>query len=93
MHEEILDFINRRFKENRHWLDGNCYYFALILKDRFPNGSIWYDVTYGHFMYRANGRFYDWSGEIEPKGKIVPWKIFHLYDKVQYEVIMRDCVR
>ena len=93
MHEEILDFINRRFKENCHWLDGNCYYFALILKDRFPNGFIYYDVTYGHFMYEVNGRFYDWSGEIAPKGKIAPWKIFHLYDKVQYEVIMRDCVR
>ena len=34
--QEILDFINRRFKgTNANWLCGNCYWFARILKDRF----------------------------------------------------------
>ena len=31
--QDILEFINRRFpsKEDKQWVEGNCYYFSLIL--------------------------------------------------------------
>ncbi len=93
MHEEILDFINRRFKDNCHWLDGNCYYFAVILKERFPGGQIYYDMINCHFCYGINGKFYDWTGAILPDGRLIPWKVFKLFDKTYFERVMRDCVR
>ena len=34
--EQILAFIKRRFSQDCNWIDGNCYYFATILKTRFP---------------------------------------------------------
>jgi hypothetical protein len=47
---EILEFIHRRFPQDCHWLDGNCFWFALILKKRFPNVEIFYFPIQGHFV-------------------------------------------
>ena len=63
MENKILDFIHRHFPTDCRWLNGNCYYFAKILQDRFPEGEIYYDVVWGHFVYKIEGRFYDWTGE------------------------------
>jgi hypothetical protein len=54
---EVIEFINRRWKKDANWLDGNCYYFALILKHRFPEGRIWYeaDINY-EFGFRGTER-------------------------------------
>ena len=54
---DIIQFINKRFKNDCDWINGNCYYFAVILKDRFPEGSIFYDVTCGHFVFEYNNQF------------------------------------
>ena len=66
LNEDIIDFINRRFpntdKSNSNWLKGNCYYFALILKDRFINSEIYYDVIHGHFVTLIGDCLYDASG-------------------------------
>lgn len=66
LNEDIIDFINRRFpntdKLNSNWLKGNCYYFALILKDRFINSEIYYDVIHGHFVTLIGDCLYDASG-------------------------------
>lgn len=91
--DKIEDFINRRFKTDCNWLDGNCYYFALILKDRFPGGAIYYDVVYGHFVYCINGRYFDWSGEITPKGKLVEWESIDKYDYFVKQRVFEGCVR
>ena len=64
----VLDFINRKFPSARnsdsHWLSGNCYYFAAILKDRFltENPTIYYDVIHGHFLTLINDKLYDATG-------------------------------
>ena len=34
--KEIKDFIKRRFPYDNMWMNGNCYWFARILADRFP---------------------------------------------------------
>lgn len=93
LEEEISEFIHRRFDSNCRWLDGNCYYFALILKDRF-GGEIYYDIIYGHFMLRIDDDFYDWTGKTTPMGEIlVPWDDFEQYDEAQKQVIIRDCLK
>lgn len=66
--DDVINFINSRFPNSQSsdadWLHGNCYYFALILADRFKNKSpeIYYDVVYGHFLTLIDKNLYDASG-------------------------------
>ena len=89
---EILEFIHRRFQTDCNWTCQNCYFFSLILKDRFPFGSIWYDVIKGHFVFLYEDKYYDWTGIIEPDGYLVEWEKFNEYDALQKQVIIRDCI-
>ena len=90
--DEVLEFINRRFSIDCNWNTGNCYYFTIILKSRFPRGSIYYDVIDGHFLFKLDDNYYDWSGNVEPDGYLVEWEYFDEYDKLQKKVIIRDCI-
>lgn len=91
--DEVLEFINRRFPDKSTWLSGNCYYFAIILKERF-NGIIYYDVIAGHFIVEINHYFYDNDGLVNIVGrKLVSWDDFEKYDSLQKERIIRDCVK
>lgn len=89
---EVLEFITRRFKKDCNWMDGNCYYFAIILKDRFPEGKILYDVIYGHFVFLYEGEYYDWKGITKPLGYVVSWDNFDEYDSLLKQRIIRDCI-
>lgn len=90
--DDILEFINRRFPKDSNWNCENCYYFSLILKDRFPGGKICYDVIDGHFSYCYKGNYYDHTGLIHPDGYIVDWDQFDEYDSIQKQRIIRDCI-
>lgn len=88
----ILEFIQRRFEKDCNWINGNCYYFANILKTRFPDGQIYYDVIYGHFVFKYQDGYYDWTGIIEPDGYLVEWDKFEEYDSLLKQRIVRDCI-
>ena len=95
--DEILAFINRRFKDDCHWTDGNCYYFAIILKHRFPHLEIVYLAIDGHFMAKdANTNLlYDFNGvhaEDEINDKIFLLDDIRKEDSLWYDRIIRDCV-
>lgn len=91
--DRILEFIQRRFSKDYDWTNGNCYYFAVILDNRFPGGDICYDVTDGHFLYRNySGAYYDWTGLVHPTGTVIKWKEFREYDYKQYQRIIENCV-
>lgn len=92
MKDEVLEFIQRRFKNDCRWVDGNCYYFSIILKDRFPEGKIFYDITYGHFVFKYHNEFYDWTGAVSPQGCLIEWESFDKYDSLLRQRIVRDCV-
>ena len=93
MKDEILEFINRRFPIDCHWTDGNCYWFAKILCDRFPDLTIDYEVIKGHFIAhdQANNIFYDWNGVYVPD-----FTVYNLdelrKDSLWYNRIVRDCI-
>ena len=89
--DTVTTFIRKRFSKDCHWLDGNCYYFALILKDRF-NGKIYYDSVNGHFITLINGQFYDWTGRIHPNiDDIFDWDTLEKIDNLYYKRIVKDC--
>ena len=89
---EVLEFIQRRFKDNCNWIDGNCYYFAVILKDRFPEGKLYYDVTYGHFVFQYKLDFYDWTGIVNKYGSLIEWDKFDEFDTAQKERVVQGCI-
>lgn len=97
--DEVLEFIHRRFKADCDWKTGNCYYFAVILKERFCNDNpeIYYDVCEGHFLCKINDHFYDWSGTVVHDAEylnryVIKWGGFHNYDELQFDRIVRDVI-
>lgn len=96
--DEILEFIKRRFATvNNCWLNGNCYYFAVMLKARFPEGKIFYDVVDSHFVFQYQNYYYDWLGWIPYYNEtnqhhLVSWDDFDEYDSLLKQRIIRDCI-
>jgi len=91
MENEVVTFINNRFK-NEKWLDGNCLWFALILRWRFPGGKIYYLPIIGHFIYKYKKHFYDWSGEYFPDEKPVSLSSIKRNDPSWYNRLLEDCL-
>ena len=104
----VQEFVSRRFpfaKDQKHWVDGNCFYFASMLKARFPEGRIIYDVIEGHFLFYYQSLLVDAQGCKHFSSGIIPskenpcltktkvfWDFFEYYDPLQYRRIIRDCV-
>lgn len=100
MDDDVLKFINSRFPNARssdaNWLTGNCYYFAVILKDRFSTKepTIYYDVIHGHFLTKIDDKLYDASGiayklsfsEIEKINRTQLWHPISL----DYDIVIVD---
>ena len=93
---EIRKFIYNRFPYDNNWLDGNCYYFAVILKARYPEAIIVYDVANGHFLVKIEDIYFDWVGDHdfseEIKKYFIEWEKFDEYDPLQKQRIIRDCI-
>lgn len=88
---EVLNFISNRFPVKCNWTNGNCYYFALILHDRFPNSAIYYDVIHGHFLTKIGDNYFDWLGVQYPiENDLVRWDEYQQIDPVHYNRIKRD---
>ena len=88
---EILEFIHRRFSHDCNWLNGNCLWFALILKKRFPNVEIFYLPIQGHFVVKSENKYFDWTGIVTPQEE--PWSLSKIKkeDDLLYNYLLRDC--
>lgn len=77
------------------FLYGDCYYFAIILKERFPEAIIKYLVIDNHFVTEINGRLYDIRGDITDIVEIeqlINWSDMESCDELLYKRIVRDCI-
>lgn len=96
MEKDIANFIDKRFPESGRWVNGNCYFFAVILKDVF-GGDIVYDPIDGHFLLQfRNGDLYDYTGKVDLPEKqlnaLVDWDTYAFVDPLHYSRIVRDCI-
>ena len=95
MREEVLEFIKRRFSKDSDWTNGNCWWFATILCDRFAAAGAerWYCPIEGHFVTMIDGVFYDANGIFIPLQEEKPIEWFELYeqDAVYAKRLLRDC--
>lgn len=91
--DQISEFIHRRFPDNCHWLDGNCYWFAVILSERF-NLTIYYLPVTGHFVAGKYHRYFDWTGEVlvDSQTPILSLRTLYLEDTRLYRRLTRDCM-
>ena len=90
---EVQEFITRRFPTEEKWLNGNCYWFAFILRERFPELDLFYDPVEGHFYAGDGDVFYDWLGMYTKPvlPNIIKFSVIHTTDLIWYERILRDC--
>lgn len=61
----FIEYFKRHDKEKaveNTFLYDECYYFAIILKERF-NGTILYDIR-GHFVTKIKDHIYDIRGDV-----------------------------
>lgn len=91
MEERIVNFIKKRFSTDCKWLTGNCLWFAIILKERFEDLSIYYLPIEGHFVVGYLGNFFDWTGKITPKEIPIPFEEIKRVDPLWYDRLLRDC--
>jgi hypothetical protein len=95
----ILEFIKRRFKKDCNWTSGNCYYFAIILSERFKqhNSVIYYNTLEGHFITQIENYFYDWCGILNYTDEyiskyILKWSDLYNIDQTGGDRIIRDVI-
>ena len=93
---EVLKFIDKfKFIHKKEieevFTTGNCYYFALILKERFE-GSIYYLPIENHFITYIGVQYYDISGKVIPDEEAIRWTSFQLIEPFEADRIKRDCI-
>lgn len=93
--QEVLDFIKGMRQYGKSVVDlftrGYCYYFCIILKERFGDEvEIYYDVVEGHMVSKIGDSFFDITVEIEYNKymKSFPKEI----DAAQLNIIIRDVI-
>ena len=92
----VLEFIKKfkftSIKELEYvFTNGNCYYFAIILKERF-NGDIYYLPIENHFICKIDKDYYDITGIAKMNEHPYKWSELENIDSSLYKRIVRDCV-
>jgi len=61
----------------RLFTEGFCYYFAIILKEAYPGGTVCLLKGHGHIVYLYRGKFYDITGELtNRRNRYIPVEYF-----------------
>ena len=74
---------------------GDCYYFSIILKERFKDATIKYLMIDNHFITEINGRMYDIRGDVTDiidTKQLINWDDMNEFDELLYKRIIRDCI-
>ena len=98
MDSVIIKFINQ-FTNNGAWDQvirsftcGNCDYFALILKNRFPKGEILYNAVENHFAFKYDQNAYDIRGAIHLSDNWCSWSSYCSLDGIHAARIKYYCI-
>ena len=89
--EQVKQFISL-FGANERYLNGLCYWFAYILKGRFPNGEIWYDQIINHFYFVLDNAAFDIRGQVALPKTAMRWNEYETYDFLDYQRVVKYCI-
>lgn len=87
----VENFIKQRWQIDSHFLDGNCLWFAIILKIRFPELEIYYLPIQGHFIVGKDNSYYDWTGKMKIEEEPLLLENIKQKDPLWYSHLIRDC--
>ena len=93
---QVVEFIERRFPAEENWLRENNYYFAIILREAFPGGKIFFDPSEEHFLYMLNGQLYDWYGlrdDYPINTHFIDWEEYSKTNTAHCRKIVRDFIK
>lgn len=98
---EVEKFINKfKYLASKEaedlFLYGDCYYFSIILKERFSDAIIKYLMIDNHFLAEISGRLYDIRGDVTDiieKNQMINWDALKEFDSLLYNRIVRDCIK
>lgn len=106
---EVINFINNYLTKpfssgnwtvvKEHYLNGGCYWFAVILKERFATykPTIWYDTIRNHFLTEINNILYDAAG-VNPADNIYDYNEYYIWqdykniDPVHSTRLINQCI-
>lgn len=91
MMNRIEKFISL-FENDEKYMNGLCYWFAYILKGRFPDGEIWYDSVFNHFYFVLDDIAYDVRGKVDLPINAMKWCDYEKHDSVHYQRIVKYCI-
>lgn len=94
LHNQIMSFITRFANAQDCLLNGCCYWFAYILKERFAEDAdctIMYNVLENHFATQIGAELYDVTGMVT-SDHYIPWEKMPDYDASECKRIIRDCI-
>ena len=91
--ETFIDNFKSQYKDEIEvvFTEGNCYYFAVILRERFK-GTIYYLPIENHFICRIDGLYYDIKGLVKLDETPIDWEELEQQDAAHYKRIVRDCI-
>lgn len=71
--------------------EGYCYWFAMILKERF-DGELMYNPVQGNFCCRVNGELWDITGEVQDDGNWQEWWLYQMNEPLDAERVRKACI-
>lgn len=91
--DKVEEFIKRRWRVDSNFTNGNCYWFAKILCDRFEELKIVYLSVHGHFMASNGVYLYDWNGKHSADDyQYISLEDIKQTDYLWYSRLVRDCI-
>lgn len=87
---DVLKFIDAFSDMKEHYLSGKCYWFAVILRERF-GGRIFYNQIDNHWACLIGGHLFDASGEIDQTG-FEQWPGIIKDDTPYYNRLLSQCI-
>lgn len=90
MEQEVLAFIDEFKSATKLFMEGKCYWFAVILKERF-SGQLYYDPIWNHWACLINDKLYDVTGIIQ-EGMFSPWPGVFIDDTTYYNRLVNQCI-
>lgn len=88
--DDINVFIKRFAGAKDTFLNGCCYWFTVILRERF-SAEIYYNPIENHFAGKIGDKLYDVTGEIDSSG-FVQWNDYKYVDLVHARRICDQCI-
>ena len=87
---QVINFITEFKSATRLFMEGKCYWFAIILRERFV-GELYYDPVWNHWACLINDVLYDVTGVVK-EGAFSPWPGIFVEDTPHYQRLIDQCI-